>query len=64
MTKAELVRELAAAGRTPLEIRALTGYDRRLIHKALKQSPVMGRPRKHPVCTRCGGTGHEPGVSP
>jgi phosphopantetheinyl transferase len=59
ITIADRIRFLASKGSTRSEIRKTLDCDRQQVAQALKAGP-RGRPRKHPACTHCGGTGCEP----
>lgn len=61
VTDAGRIREMLRAGLSPAEIRAELGCSYQAIASARKGGgrPV-GKPRKHPACTHCGGTGNEP----
>jgi hypothetical protein len=54
MTQADKIRELARAGHTPDQIRALTGAHLESIRSAIKRTKKIGRPRKHAPCPHCG----------
>lgn len=54
VSKSDRVRELAASGMSAIEIELQTGFSRQLVHKAMKPSRPLGRPRKLARCASCG----------